>query len=137
MLSTVEAESKKYTPAKEATPVITDFSKSMISGFRSRLQQTSDLKPACFCQKSGVCKKHTLFEPTLETMIDLLDTQVQDINADEKRLDDNLDFVARSMESVLITRKDTFKSQITKAYADKEDELTEYKQLVADMEERD
>ena len=41
------------------------------------------------------------------------------------------------MESVLITRKDTFKSQITKAYADKEDELTEYKQLVADMEERD
>ena len=41
------------------------------------------------------------------------------------------------MESVLITRKDTFKEQITRAYADKDEELTEYKQRVADMEERD
>ena len=41
------------------------------------------------------------------------------------------------MESVLLTRKDTFKEQINRAYAKKDEELTEAKMRIADMEERD
>ena len=41
------------------------------------------------------------------------------------------------MESILLTRKDTFKEQITRAYAEKEEVLNEYKDRVTRMEERD
>ena len=75
--------------------------------------------------------------PTIDTMVDLLEVQINEINADEQRIGDNLDFVSKSMESVLITRKDTFKEQINRAYAKKDDELTEAKMKIADMEERD
>ena len=73
----------------------------------------------------------------METMIDLLTTQIEDINADEQRLEGSLDFVGQSMESILLTRKDTFKEQITRAYAEKDDVLNEYKIRVEKMEDRD
>ena len=41
-----------------ATPIITDFNKTMLSGFRSKMQKQSDLQPSCFCEKTGNCKKH-------------------------------------------------------------------------------
>ena len=54
-------------------PITTDFNKSLISGFRRVIQGPSELTPACFCEVNGPCKKHTQFEPTMETMIELLE----------------------------------------------------------------
>ena len=41
------------------------------------------------------------------------------------------------MDSILLTRKDTFKEQITRAYAEKDQVLNEFKDKVTRMEERD
>ena len=131
LISTIEAESSP------SVRTIGDFNKTAISGFRAKMPADSEFQPACFCVKSGICKKHSVFMPTIDTMVDLLEVQINEINADEQRIGDNLDFVSRSMESVLITRKDTFKEQINRAYAKKDDELTEAKMKIADMEERD
>ena len=49
------------------------------------------------------------------------------LNKDENSIEENLDFIGKSLESILLTRRDTFKEQITRAYASKEEELDYYK----------
>ena len=52
---------------------MTDFNKTLISGFRRTMQGPNELTPACFCEVKGPCKKHTQFEPTMDEMMDLLE----------------------------------------------------------------
>ena len=52
-------------------------------------------------------------------------------------MEDNLDFIGKSMETILLSRRDTFKEQITRAYASKEEELEFYKGRVEEMEENE
>lgn len=42
-------------------------------------------------------------------MIGLLEGQIGTLNKDEKSLDDNLDFIGKSMDTILLSRRDTFK----------------------------
>jgi len=42
-------------------------------------------------------------------MIGLLEGQIASLNKDEKSLDDNLDFIGKSMDTILLSRRDTFK----------------------------
>ena len=72
------------------------------------MSNTNDA-PSCFCDKTGVCEKHTKFEPTIESMIVLLEEQIGSLNKDEKALEENLDFVGKSMDAILFSRRDTFK----------------------------
>jgi len=67
-------------------------------------------------------------------MIELLETQISNLNKDERSLEENLDFIGKSMDSVLLSRRDTFKEQITRAYATKEEELEFYRNRCEDME---
>ena len=67
-------------------------------------------------------------------MLVLLEEQVGQLNKDEKSLEGNLDFIGKSMDVILLSRKDTFKEQITKAYAQKENDLDYYKKRVEEME---
>ena len=80
---TVKLVSDPIYDSKSSVQPIADFNKTLISGFRRTMQGPSDLTPACFCETKGPCKKHTQFEPTMETMIDLLESQIADINGDE------------------------------------------------------
>ena len=98
------------------------FQNSTLTGFKNVMQDSSEA-PSCFCEKQGVCEKHTKFEPTIESMITLLEEQIGSLNKDEKALEDNLEFVGKSMDAILFSRRDTFKEQITRAYATKEEEL--------------
>lgn len=68
-----------------------------------------------------------MYEPTIETMIELLGDQVDQLNFDEDLVSKNLDFIEKSVESAIISRKDTFKEQMTRAYADKQDQVDEWK----------
>ena len=114
------------------------FRETTLTGFKSKLgsQVRSDDVPSCFCEKeAGVhCQKHAQFEPTVETLIELLEEQVDELNKDEKSLDENLDFLGKSMNTILLSRRDTFKEQITRAYATKEEELDSYKKRCEEME---
>lgn len=60
-------------------------------------------------------------------MIGILEEQVNSLNKDEKSLDENLDFIGKSMDTILLSRKDTFKEHITRVYAKKEADLEFYK----------
>jgi len=52
----------------------------------------------------------------METMMELLEGQIMDIQNDETRLEQSLDFVAQALDGVILSRKDTFKEQITRLY---------------------
>lgn len=91
------------------------FQESTLSGYRAPLKNT-DNAPACFCCKNTVCEEHTKLEPNMETMMELLEGQIMDIQNDETRLEQSLDFVAQALDGVILSRKDTFKEQITRLY---------------------
>lgn len=61
-------------------------------------------------------------------MLELLGDQVEKLNADEDLVSKNLDFIEKSVDSAIISRKDTFKESMTRAYADKEDQVEEWKE---------
>ena len=42
-------------------------------------------------------------------MIEILEEQVDTLNKDETSMEQNLDFLGKSMEAILLSRRDTFK----------------------------
>jgi len=60
-------------------------------------------------------------------MIALIEEQIGDVSKDEKSMGDNLGFLGRAMDTIIFSRKDTFKEQINRAYASKEDELVHFR----------
>lgn len=125
---------------KDATLLKTDlphqFRDTTLTGFKSKLGVNSEA-PSCFCEKKGICLKHNQFQPTIESVIELLEEQVQSLNRDEKSLDENLDFIGKSMNTILFSRKDTFKEQITRAYVSKECDAEYYKNRCEEMEKHE
>ncbi len=67
-------------------------------------------------------------------MIGLIEEQISTLNKDEQSLDENLNFIGKSMDSILLSRRDTFKEQITRAYAQKNEEMEFYKKRCEQME---
>lgn len=103
----IETVSRVASLKKGDLPV--QFQQSTLTGFKN-VMSNSDDAPSCFCEKGqGVCEKHTKFEPTIESMIMLLEEQIGSLNKDEKALEENLDFVGKSMDAILFSRRDTFK----------------------------
>lgn len=72
--------------------------------------------------------------PTIDEMITLVEEQIVEINKDEQSFDANLDFIHETLESILITRRDTFKEQLTRFYKEKDDEVRAMKDKVKIME---
>ena len=70
-------------------------------------------------------------------MLELIEEQVNFLNKDEQSLGENLDFIGRSMEAIVLSRTDTFKEHIVRAYVAKEEELEHYKKRCEDMEGND
>ena len=52
-------------------------------------------------------------------------------------MEQNLDFLGKSMDAILLSRRDTFKEQITRAYANKEQDLEYYRKRCEEMEEHE
>lgn len=52
-------------------------------------------------------------------------------------MDENLDFIGKSMEAIVLSRTDTFKEHIIRAYVAKEEELEHYKKKCQEMEVND
>ena len=52
-------------------------------------------------------------------------------------MEQNLDFLGKSMDAILLSRRDTFKEQITRAYANKEQDLDYYRKRCEEMEEHE
>ena len=52
-------------------------------------------------------------------------------------MEQNLGFVAESLNDVLLSRKDTFKEKLVLAYQDKDDELKEADQKIGTMLENE
>ena len=85
-----------------------DFQNSTLTGFKNVISNQSAV-PSCFCEKQGVCQKHAKFEPTIDSMIGLLEDQIGELAKDEKSLEENLDFIGKSMDAIIFSRRDTFK----------------------------
>ena len=108
---------------------------------KTQRQKLTDMSllPTCFCDRpqGQNCPKHSKFEPTVEELIFLLEDQVNVINDDEQRIGESLDFLGKSMDTIMFSRKDTFKEQINRAYANKDEELEYYKNKCHIMEQND
>lgn len=70
-------------------------------------------------------------------MITLVESQIDEINKDEQSFDANLDFIQQTLESILITRRDTFKEQLTRYYKEKDDEVRAMQEKVRVMEKNE
>ena len=70
-------------------------------------------------------------------MIALLEDQIGDVAKDETSLGENGAFLEKAMNTIILSRKDTFKEKITRAYATKEEELAHYKQRCENLESRE
>jgi hypothetical protein len=70
-------------------------------------------------------------------MIDLLETQIDGINLDERSIEENIDFMSEAVESILITRRDSFKEQMTRLYKDKDDEVLSLRDRINQMLKND
>jgi hypothetical protein len=70
-------------------------------------------------------------------MITLVETQIDEINKDEQSFDANLDFIQQTLESILITRRDTFKEQLTRYYKEKDDEVRAIQEKLKALEKNE
>ena len=66
-----------------------------------------------------------------------MEGQIAEINKDEQSIEQNLEFISQCVESILITRKDSFKEQLTKYYKEKDDEVLSLKKQLQVMENND
>jgi hydroxymethylpyrimidine/phosphomethylpyrimidine kinase len=90
--------------------------------------------PSCFCSKYELCKKHTTYEPNIEEMILLVEAQISEINKDESSVENSLEFIYSTLESILLTRRDTFKEQLTRYYKEKDTEVKQLRQRIKSIE---
>lgn len=67
-------------------------------------------------------------------MIELVEGQIEEINKDETSFEQNLQFIQTSLESVLFSRRDTFKEQLTRFYKEKDTEVHELQERLKSME---
>ena len=78
------------------------------------------LEPKCFCLKtSDRCLKHAALHPNIDTLIELLDQQVDSLLMDDSAVFGNLDMLEQSHTTLLESRKESFNRQIMNDYADK------------------
>ena len=70
-------------------------------------------------------------------MIGLIGDQLSSVKNDERSVGDNLDLMTKAMDTIVFARKDSFKEQITRAYASKEDELDSYRRRCVDLEQKE
>lgn len=66
-----------------------------------------------------------------------MEGQISEINKDEQSIEQNLEFISQCVQTILITRKDSFKEQLTKYYKEKDDEVFSLKEQLKDMENND
>jgi hypothetical protein len=66
-------------------------------------------------------------------MLDLLEKQVEDLNAEEKTMVTNLATSAEIADSVLFTRRDSVKEKLMGQYRQKEQEIDTLTNKVAEM----
>lgn len=70
----------------------------------------------------------------METLIELLEDQIDSLNKDEKSIDENLDFLGKSMDAIILSRKDTFKEKISRAYEQKDREVDQLNMKIMELE---
>ena len=60
------------------------FRNTTLTGFKTLISPKTTL-PSCFCenQRAAVCQKHSKFEPTVDSMLELIEEQVFSLNKDE------------------------------------------------------
>ena len=105
-----------------------------MTGFKTKISPKSTL-PSCVNETQRA--KHSKFEPTVDSILELIEEQVFSLNKDEQSLDGNLDFIGKSMQAIVLSRTDTFKEHIIRAYVAKEEELETYKNKCEGMEIND
>jgi len=67
-------------------------------------------------------------------MILLVEGQISEINKDESSVENNLEFIYSTLESILLTRRDTFKEQLTRYYKEKDTEVKQLRQRIKSIE---
>jgi hypothetical protein len=110
-----------------------EFKDCIINGTKQLLDDI-DQAPSCFCNRNEVCKQHAVYYPTIPVMIELVSGQIDEINKDETSFEQNLDFIQQSLESILFSRRDTFKEQLTRYYKSKDAEVHELQERINSME---
>ena len=112
------------------------FKDTLIAGAKKPIERSEDA-PSCFCETNEICQQHALYLPSIDDMITLVEGQIDEINKDERSFDVNLDFIHQTLESILITRRDTFKEQLTRYYKEKDDEVRAMNEKVRVMEKQE
>jgi hypothetical protein len=114
-------------------PVPVELQQELYTAMRRPLANVSEA-PSCFCIKNELCQQHTTYEPTIDEMIVLVEDQISEINKDESSVETNLEFIYSTLESILLTRRDTFKEQLTRYYKQKDTEVMHLRERLQSME---
>jgi len=104
--------------------------KTRIAGFSP---SNHVLIPACFCVKDDICINHTEAEPRIETMLDLIESQMETLLLDEMAMVDNLQMIQKTSDNLMTSRKDTFKDILMGEYRSRQDDINSLESKVAHM----
>ena len=76
-----------------------------------------NLTPACFCSPRQVCLKHATEEPTIDSVFEMLCTQLDSLDSFEHELRTNMQNISEKSANSILAVRDYFKENIGEIYA--------------------
>ena len=83
--------------------------------------------------KDEICNLHAKTEPKIDTMLDLIENQIDALLQDDLAINENLTMISKTSEKLTKSRKDTFKENLIGEYRDRQDEIITLENKVAHM----
>lgn len=83
--------------------------------------------------KDEICNHHAKTEPKIDTMLDLIEIQIDALLQDDLAINENLTMISKTSEKLTKSRKDTFKENLMGEYRDRQGEIITLEKKVAHM----
>lgn len=83
--------------------------------------------------KDEICNHHATTEPKIDTMLDLIENQIDALLQDDLAINENLTMISKTSEKLTKSRQDTFKENLMGEYRDRQDEIITLEKKVAHM----
>lgn len=83
--------------------------------------------------KDEICKFHSEIQPNIDTILDLIEGQMETLLQDDVAIDENLAMISRTSEILTTSRKDAFKELLMSEYRNRQNEINSLENKVNQM----
>lgn len=83
--------------------------------------------------KDEICKFHNEIQPNIDTILDLIEGQMETLLQDDLAIDENLAMISRTSEIITTSRKDAFKELLMTEYRNRQNEINSLENKVNQM----